>query len=400
MQDASAWMLALAGLCVGVTAGFFVRLARLCSFGAVEDALMGGDTRRLRIFGLALGIALLGTQALVIAGQLDPGQSNYTAPALPLISIAIGSVLFGIGMAFVGTCGFGSLVRLGGGDLRSFVVILVLGGAAYATLRGMFSGFRITVLERFAITMPEGVNTDLAALTQHLSGIDLRAVITALGGGLLCLIALGDKRLRRTPRLLAAGVALGVLTVVGWLATTKLADPFAGPVHPQSLTFVSTVGKAVYAGLLNVANFADFGVGTVFGVVAGAFIAAWHTDELRWEAFDDDHEMRRHVAGAALMGFGGILTGGCTIGQGITAGSVMALSWPIAIAGMMLGARIGIAVLVDGSPRELIRRRFDAWRELLRRRRTPAVTAANKPSRRPAAPSDAPRPTAPHSLAE
>ena len=141
-------------------------------------------------------------------------------------------------------------------------------------------------------------------------------------------------------------------------------------------------------------------VGTVFGVVAGAFIAAWHTDELRWEAFDDDHEMRRHVAGAALMGFGGILTGGCTIGQGITAGSVMALSWPIAIAGMMLGARIGIAVLVDGSPRELIRRRFDAWHELLRRRRTPAVTAANKPSRRPAAPSDAPHPTAPHSLAE
>ncbi|UYO44103.1 YeeE/YedE family protein [Rhodopseudomonas palustris] len=400
MQDASAWMLALAGLCVGVVAGFFVRLARLCSFGAVEDALMGGDTRRLRIFGLALGIALLGTQALVIAGQLDPGQSNYTAPALPLISIAIGSVLFGIGMAFVGTCGFGSLVRLGGGDLRSFVVILVLGGAAYATLRGMFSGFRITVLERFAITMPEGVNTDLAALTQHLSGMDLRAVIAALGGGVLCLIALGDKRLRRTPRLLAAGVALGVLTVVGWLATTKLADPFAGPVHPQSLTFVSTVGKAVYAGLLNVANFADFGVGTVFGVVAGAFLAAWHTDELRWEAFDDDHEMRRHVAGAALMGFGGILTGGCTIGQGITAGSVMALSWPIAIAGMTLGARIGIAVLVDGSPRELIRRRFDAWHEWLRRRRTPAVTAANKPSRRPAAPSDAPHPTAPHSLAE
>ena len=76
MQDASAWMLALAGLCVGVVAGFFVRLARLCSFGAVEDALMGGDTRRLRIFGLALGIALLGTQALVIAGQLDPAQSN------------------------------------------------------------------------------------------------------------------------------------------------------------------------------------------------------------------------------------------------------------------------------------------------------------------------------------
>ncbi|QDL97135.1 YeeE/YedE family protein [Rhodopseudomonas palustris] len=400
MQDASAWMLALAGLCIGVTAGFFVRLARLCSFGAVEDALMGGDTRRLRIFGLALGIALLGTQALVIAGQLDPDQSNYTAPALPLASIAIGSVLFGVGMAFVGTCGFGSLVRLGTGDLRSFVVILVLGGAAYATLRGMFSGVRITVLERFAVTMPDGVSTDFAALTRYYTGIDLRALIAALGGGVLCLIALGDKRLRRTPRLLASGVTLGVLTVIGWLATTRLADPFAGPVHPQSLTFVSTIGKAVYAGLLNVGNFADFGVGTVFGVVAGSFLAAWRADELRWEAFDDDHEMRRHVAGAALMGVGGILTGGCTIGQGITAGSMLALSWPIAILGMMLGARIGIAVLVEGSPRELLRRRFDTWREWLQRRPQPAVTAANKPSRRPAAPSDAPHQTAPRSLAE
>jgi uncharacterized membrane protein YedE/YeeE len=400
MQDASAWLLALAGLCIGVTAGFFVRLARLCSFGAVEDALMGGDTRRLRIFGLALGIALIGTQALVIAGQLDPDQTNYTASALPLASIMIGSVLFGVGMAMVGTCGFGSLVRLGGGDLRSFVVLLVLGGAAYATLRGVFSGFRITVLERFALPMPDGVSTDLASLTRHLSGLDLRGPIAAVGGGVLCLIAFGDKRMWRTPRLLAAGVALGLLTIAGWLATTRLSDPFAGPIHPQSLTFVSTIGKAIYAGLLNAANFADFGVGTVFGVVVGSFLAAWRADELRWEAFDDDHEMRRHVGGAALMGLGGILTGGCTIGQGITAGSMLALSWPLAVGGMMLGARIGIAVLVDGSPAELLRRRWDSLRELLPRRRTTPVTVADTPSRRPAAPSDAPRPTAPRLPAE
>jgi len=399
MQNMSAWLLALAGLGIGVTAGFFVRLARLCSFGAVEDALIGGDTRRLRIFGLALGIALLGTQALVIAGQLDPAQTNYTAAALPLASIAIGSVLFGIGMAMVGTCGFGSLVRLGAGDLRSLVVILVLGGAAYATLRGVFSGFRITVLERFAVAMPDGVGSDLASLTHYVSGVDLRGVIAALCGGVLCLAAFGDKRLRRTPRLLTAGIALGLLTIAGWVATTRLADAFAGPIHPQSLTFVSTIGKAVYAGLLNAANFADFGVGTVFGVVLGAFLAAWRADELRWEAFDDDHEMRRHLGGAALMGFGGILTGGCTIGQGITAGSMLALSWPLAIGGMMLGARIGIAVLVDGSPAELLRRRWEGWRDRLPGRAAP-LKAADRPSRRPAAPSDAPRPTAPGSLAE
>ncbi|ABE41480.1 YeeE/YedE family protein [Rhodopseudomonas palustris] len=400
MQNMSALLLALTGLCIGTAAGFFVRLARLCSFGAVEDALMGGDTRRLRIFGLALGIALMGTQALVIGGVLDPELTNYTGAALPLASIMIGSVLFGIGMAMVGTCGFGSLVRLGAGDLRSFVVLLVLGGAAYATLRGVLSGFRITVLERLSVTMPEGVSTDLASLTRFAFGLDLRAAIAAIGGGVLCLLAFGDKRLRRTPRLLAAGVALGILTVAGWLATTKLPDDFAGPVHPQSLTFVSTIGKAVYAGLLNAANFADFGVGTVFGVVLGSFLAAWRADELRWEAFDDDHEMRRHIGGAALMGLGGILTGGCTIGQGITAGSLLAISWPIAIGGMMLGARMGIAVLVDGSPADLIRRRWGSLRGRLQPRKPASIKASDNSSRLPATPSDAPRRTAPGSPAE
>ena len=210
MQDTSAWLLALTGLCIGTAAGFFVRLARLCSFGAVEDALMGGDTRRLRIFGLALGIALIGTQALVIGGaaRSRPDQLHRRRRCR-WPSILIGSVLFGVGMAMVGTCGFGSLVRLGAGDLRSFVVILVLGGAAYATLRGVFSGFRITVLEQLAVAMPEGVSSDLASLTRHLLGIDLRGAIAAIGGGVLCLLAFGDKRLRRTPRLLTAGVALG-----------------------------------------------------------------------------------------------------------------------------------------------------------------------------------------------
>ncbi len=149
---------------------------------------------------------------------------------------------------------------------------------------------------------------------------------------------------------------LGVATIAGWAATTLLADEFDGALRPQSLTFVSTIGRALYAGLLNASSFADFGVASVFGVVAGSGLAAWRATELRWEAFDDDHEMRRHLLGAAMMGVGGILAGGCTIGQGITAGSIFALSWPLAVGGMIIGARFGIAVLIDGSPRDLLQR--------------------------------------------
>ncbi|MBI3699862.1 MAG: YeeE/YedE family protein [Afipia sp.] len=364
MQNLLAWMPAFCGFVIGAAVGFAVRHARLCSFGAIEDALMGGDSRRLRVFGLALGIAILGTQALVVGDWIDPQLISYTPPALPVAAILIGSVMFGLGMAMVGTCGFGSLVRLGGGDLRSLIVVIVLGAAAYATLRGVLSGFRIGFVEKLSIAMPDGVRSDMASLSSHALGSDVRIWIAAIAGLLLCGFALIDRRLRRTPRLLSAGVVLGLGAVAGWIATTVLADGFTTPINPQSLTFVSTIGKALYAGLLNTASFSDFGVASVFGVIAGSLLDAWRADELRWDAFDDDHEMRRHLGGAALMGVGGILAGGCTIGQGITAGSVLALSWPFAVGGMILGARIGIAVLVDGSPRDLVQRR---WADLLGR---------------------------------
>lgn len=364
MPSMSAWLPALSGLAIGSAIGFAARHAKLCSFGAVEDALMGGDSRRLRVFGLALGIAILGTQALILGRLIDPSLISYTPTALPVVSVMLGALMFGIGMAMVGTCGFGSLVRLGAGDLRSLVVVIVLGASAYATLRGILSGLRIGVLEYLAIAMPDGVQSDMASLSSHAFGLDVRAWVAATAGVGLCWLALGDRRLRRTPRLLSAGLVLGVGVVAGWLVTTSLGDDFTTPANPQSLTFVSTIGKALYAGLVNVSNLADFGVASVFGVVFGSWLSAWRSSELRWEAFDDDHEMRRHLGGAALMGVGGILAGGCTIGQGITAGSIMALSWPFAVGGMLLGARIGIAVLVEGSPRDLVQRR---WANLLGR---------------------------------
>lgn len=355
MQLTSAWMQALGGLAVGAALGFAVQRSRLCSFGAIEDFLMGGDSRRLRVFALALGIALLGTQALVLAGIVNPAETTYAPSALPLLSIVIGSVAFGVGMALVGTCGMGSLVRLGTGDLRGLVVVVILGAAAYAMLRGIFADLRIMFLERVSLGLPEA-GTDLAALVSRAAGVETRPLVAAVLGIALCLLAVRDARLRRTPRLLAAGVVLGLLVTAGWILTSLLHDEFSGPARPQSLTFVSTVGKAVFAGLLNAQAFADFGVGSVIGTVLGAYLAALFAGEFRWEAFDDDREMRRHLVGAGLMGAGGILAGGCTIGQGITAGSMLALSWPVAVIGIVAGARLGIAFLMDETPRALISR--------------------------------------------
>ena len=211
-----------------------------------------------------------------------------------------------------------------------------------------------------AVTYVETKNTpvkgDLAGVLAFLGAPGARGLITAAGAlGLIAIVVL-DPRLRRSPRLLLAGATLGLAVVAGWWVTGVAVDAFETVPRAQSLTFVSPVGRALYAVLSAPSALLEFGIGTLAGVTLGSFLSALYDREFRWEAFDDDREMRRHLLGAALMGGGGVLAGGCTIGQGISAGSMMALSWPLAIAGMMIGARIGIAFLMEGSLRGLWRR--------------------------------------------
>lgn len=348
MDDLNAWWAALAGLAIGAAVGLTTRRARLCSFGAIEDALVGSDTRRLRVFGLALGISIAGTQFLILADLLDPQATSYVPDALPWIGIVVGGVMFGLGMALVGTCAFGSCIRLGAGDLRSLVVLLIFGATAYAMLRGTLATYRISIGEAFALDMHRTGQADLPTLIEPMLGPSSRAVLTVVLAAILIAFAVTDARLRKARRLLAAGVVLGAGVVCGWLATQYLVDEFLQAARPQSLTFVSPVAITLHGMLLDGVTLLNFGTGSIAGVILGAFVGARAADEFRWEAFDDAREMKRHLLGAVLMGTGGVLCGGCTIGQGITAGSLMALSFPLAVGGMIVGARLGIAFLVEG----------------------------------------------------
>jgi len=339
----------LAGVVIGAVLGFAARHAKLCTFAAIEDATIGGDTRRLKTFALALAIALIGTQAQVVFGLVDPRVTPYVPTALPWLAATLGGFLFGVGMALVGTCAFGSLVRLAGGDLRSLVVLIVFGLVAYATIRGVIAAIRVDVLDGTALRLPSLQQGDLPSLISLALPFDTRVALgAAIGLGLLAW-ALTDKRLRRSRRLVAAGAILGLSVVAGWLATAVLSDPLDQAARVQSLNFVAPVARAIYGALLGQVGLADFGVAAVLGVVLGAALAAWRAHEFRWEAFDDQREMRRHLLGAVLMGLGGVIAGGCTIGQGLTAASLLAFAAPLAIAGMILGARVGIFFLVEGS---------------------------------------------------
>ncbi|MBL8703535.1 MAG: YeeE/YedE family protein [Rhodospirillales bacterium] len=336
------------GLIIGIAAGYAMRRSRLCTFAAIEDAALGGDLRRLKAFALALAVALAGTQALVATGLLDPRLTAYTPTAWPWAGALLGGLLFGTGMALVGTCALGSLVRLGGGDLRSLVVLLVFGLVAHATLRGPFTGVRTEFLDRLALPLPGLAQGDLATALAAAELPQARMLcVLGLGLALVCW-ALYDGRLRAARRLLLAGVVIGACVAAGWIATAVLPDPLDTTVRPQSLNFVAPVARAIAAGMFGVGVAADFGVASVLGVVLGALFAARSAEEFRWEAFDDQREMRRHLLGAALMGVGGVIAGGCTIGQGMSAASLLALSAPLAIAGMLIGARAGIFVLVEG----------------------------------------------------
>jgi len=361
MSPLSPHIVAAAGLLVGAACGFAVRRARLCSFAALESALIGGDWRRMRVFGLALAIALALTQALVLFGWFSPDDTAFLPDRVAVAATLVGGGLFGLGMALVGTCAFGSLLRLGGGDLRSLVVVIVYAALAYAAMRGALAPLRLYA-ESFAVATPRGEAASLFDVVGAAVGRDLRAPLAAvLAGGLLAAF-LADARLRAMPRMIAAGVTLGAAVASGW-AITAAADDFEVGRRITSLTFVAPVARAVYGGLADPAIWLDFGVGTVFGAPLGAFLAARLADDFRWEAFDDPREMRRHLLGAALMGVGGLLAGGCTIGQGLSAGALGALTWPLALIGMAAGARLGMAILVEGSLREIVADRVARWRE-------------------------------------
>ena len=346
------WLPLAAGLASGGAAGFCVRRAHLCSFGAIESLILAGDALRLRVFALALGVAIAGTQTAVGLGSLDLAGVRLLPDVLPAAGALLGGTLFGLGMALTGTCPFGMLLRLGGGDLRAVVGLLVFGAVAWSALAGGLAPVGAVVLEFAALPLAA---PDLPRLSGAPRALVAGAAVLAIAAWVLA-----DRRLRRAPRLLLAGTVLGLAVVASWMVTGPAADPFAAATRPpQGLSFVAPVARALYGMLLAPGTGFGFAEGAVFGALAGSCAAALARREFRWDAFDEPREMGRHLLGACLMAVGGVWASGCTIGQGLSAGSLLAPSWPLAIGGILLGARLGIAALLRDAPWAALR----GWRQ-------------------------------------
>ena len=332
-----AWLAALAGAGCGVLLGLAARLGRFCSLGAIEDAVYGGGWDRARQWIVAMGAACLGTTLLIAAGIVPAGRSIYLSGSWHPATVLLGGLMFGYGMALAGTCAFGALARLGGGDIRGFVISVMVGTSAYATISGPLAWPREALLPASlpATTLPAAAEAALG-----LPAVPL-ALTAALG-----LLALG---LRGLPGPMAAwGVVAGVAVPLGWLATSRIADGGFAPLPVTSLSYAQPSGETLIWTMTATAAGPGFGVGSVAGVVAGAALGSLWRREFRWEACEDPRELRRQVAGAALMGAGAVLAVGCTIGAGLTGMSLLTLSAPIAVIGIVAGAVLGLRQLVEG----------------------------------------------------
>ena len=335
----------LLGLVLGIALGFAARYGRFCTLGAIEDAVYGRDTRRLRAWILAAAIAIAGVTALELFADLDVSRSIYAGTRIEWGGALVGGLLFGLGMALVGTCGFGTLLRLGGGDLKALLTFLVVALTAMMAMRGFIGLARVWLLDPLSFFVTGATSQRLPDLL-GLGGAAGRVLPFVIATA-IAVAACAHVGFLRSPRSLATGLAIGIIVVLGWWATGVAGfDPFESR-RVESFTFVAPLGETLLYAMLASALRPDFPIGAVLGVIIGAFLAAKATGQFRWEAPDDAREVKRHLLGAVLMGSGGVAALGCTIGQGVSGVSTLSVESLIAIASILAGARLGLYLLVE-----------------------------------------------------
>lgn len=311
-----------------------------CTMGAVSDWVNMGDFNRMRMWLLAIAVALLASSALQLAGIVDLGKSIYPGPRFTWLSYIVGGFVFGVGMTLGSGCGSKTLIRIGGGNLKSAIVYVFLAIAAYMTLRGLLGAFRVDVLEKASLTLTTG--QDLGSLFSSFFGIKAKLLKTilplALGAALLAWIY-SSREFRANWNYTLGGVVTGLVVAGGWYVSGHLGylaeDPntlqeaFVGTNtgRMESFSFVAPLAYTLEYLMFwtDKSKIITYGIASAAGVIAGSAAYALATRKFRWEGFRDAEDTAMHMLGGTLMGFGGITALGCTIGQGITGISTLAL---------------------------------------------------------------------------
>lgn len=351
-------LVGMAALVAGIIFGAVAQGSRFCVMGALADMVFRHDYRRFRAYLLAIAVAMLGTQLLHSVGIIDVYQSIYLRPNFGWLGALLGGWLFGFGMTMAGGCGHRTLVHVGEGNLRSLIAAVTLGIFSYMTLRGLTAVLRVQLEAATNVDLSRSglVSQGLADFLTAWTGMPGRLVqwlLIAISAAALLWYCFKDKTFRTSYSNMLGGLVVGVLIPTGWLITGVLGFDEFEPTPLTSFTFVAPVGESLQYVMTFTGATLNFGIAAVGGVVLGACIMAVLRHEFTVEGFRDTPELLRYLIGAALMGVGGVMALGCTIGQGITGMSTLALGSVLAWLALLAGGFCGLTYLRHGSVRAM-----------------------------------------------
>ena len=345
---------------IAVVLGAIVNKTNFCTMGAVSDWINIGDTGRMRAWLLAMAIAITGvvvmewTGAINLSGETFP---PYRTANFSWLRYLAGGALFGIGMTLASGCGNKTLVRVGAGNLKSLLVLVIASLMAYLMLWTPFyeKGFHPWVSAAAIDLARHGVNTqELGAVISGLFGLPFSRALNAAVGGVLALslfiYVFRSADFRGSVDNVLGGAAVGMAVLAGWYLTggplgqawkeyAEFATQVPSRVQVQSYTFISPMGDSVrYLLSPDDATLINFGVVALAGIIFGSFVYALITRSFRVEWFVSVKDFANHAVGGALMGVGGVLSMGCTVGQAITGMSTLALGSVLTFFAIVIGA--------------------------------------------------------------
>ena len=317
-------------LILGAAFGILAERTGFC----FRRSLVGNDrAQAMGVWLTALAVAVLGTQAGVMTGLITFNDHRFMAGDLPILAIVLGGLMFGAGMVLTRGCVSRLTVLSAGGNLRGVFVLLVFAITAHATLKGVLAPVRTTL---GAVTVPLADSISLAALPGGAPVWSALIALTALAIGL-----------RSGNRIGTLGMAalLGALIPAAWIGTGFVLYDDFDPVAMESLSFTAPFADALFWTVASTSIPANFGVGLIGGVLIGSLLASLVFGSFRWQSFSTPSETGRYAGGAVLMGIGGVLAGGCTVGAGLAGVPTLSLAAVLAILAIAAGALVMQAAL-------------------------------------------------------
>ena len=350
--ESPAFYIGWGGFLIGIVFGFIVYRTNFCTMGSISDILSFGDYRRFRSWLLAGSIGIISVALIGGMGIVDMGESMYLSPNFAWGANTIGGLMFGFGMVFSGGCISRNLVRAGGGDLRSVVVLIITGIFAFMTIGGLIGPLRVALFTAPTFNLAEvGIETQsLGAIAAGATGMN--EATTSLGSviivaGAILIYCFKDKGFRSSARHIIAGVGIGACVAAGWFLTALAFDDFADvPVQLLSLSFVRPAGDSLdYLMRFTALGAPGFGVVTTAGALVGGFLGALSVNRLHLTTFADKDDSIRNMFGAALMGVGGVLALGCTVGQALSGFSTLAVGSILTFFFIVVGGIVGVKMM-------------------------------------------------------